>query len=373
MKITIPQKKLKEGLNITGRATAKSTTLPILKNILIKLEDNFINISSTDLEIGVKWWSLIKTDKKEEITVPFLTLFNFINLLPDKKIDIEIKEKILIMECDDYKTQINGISADDFPIIPKVEEKESLNINGKLFCDGLSQVIDIPSLSKVKPEISGILLSFFQKEIKMVATDSYRLTEKKIYLKESLKEKISFIIPQKTAREVVNIFKEEDGDIKIIFGSNQILFELKMKETDHPQVQLFSKLIEGNYPDYEGIIPLKNETQIVLNKEEFLNKIKAASVFSGKVNEIDLSINPQKGEVVMKSENPDLGDYKATISAKIEGEETRVSFNHKFLSDGVGNMKSSQILLGLNGESSPGVIKPVGRDDFLYVVMPIKN
>lgn len=373
MKVTVLQNKLKEGLIIAGKAISRSVTLPILRNILIKTEDNFFNISSTDLEIGIKWWILIKTNKKGEITVPYSVFSEFINLLPDKNIDLELKDNNLIVNCDNYKTQINGLMSDDFPIIPEVKKEKVININSKIFCEGLSQIIDIPSPSKMKPEISGILFLFSNKQLKIVATDSYRLTEKIINLKESVKDNFSFIIPQKTAKEVINIFREEDGDIDIIINSNQILFESKMKETDHPRVQLFSKLIEGDYPDYKSIIPLKYETKIVLDRDDFLNKIKAASVFSGRVNEVNLDINSKKEEVIVKSENPDLGDYNAVISANIEGEDVKISFNYKFLIDGLNNIKSSQILLGFNGESNPGIIKPIGKEDFLYVVMPIKN
>ncbi len=373
MKITILQNKLKEALNIVGRATSKSLTLPILKNILIKAEDNFINISATDLEIAIKWWILTKTDKIGEITVPFSVFSGFINLLPEEKIDINVKNNTLSVECSDYKTQINGLSSNDFPIIPKIEKKGSVIINSKILCNGLSQIIDIPSLSKVKPEISGIFLLFSNKEVKIVATDSYRLSEKTIKLKEKTNQNFSFIIPQKTAREVINIFKEEDVDVNIIFGSNQVIFESKMQETNHLKVQLFSKLIEGEYPDYKNIIPQNSDTKIILDRSDFLNKIKAASVFSGKVNEVSLNVDAKKGEVIIKSESPDLGDYKSTISANIEGDNTKISFNHKFLADGVDNIKSSQLLLEINKESNPGLIKPIGKDDFLYVVMPIKN
>ncbi len=373
MKTTVLQSKLKEGLIIAGKAISRSVSLPILKNILIKTEDNFLNISSTDLEMGIKWWILTKTEKKGEVTVPFSVFSGFVNLLPDKNINIQTKDNNLVVECDNYKTQINGLSSSDFPIIPDVKKEKVININNKSFCEGLSQIIDIPSPSKMKPEISGILFLFSGKKLKIVATDSYRLTEKVINLKESVKDSFSFIIPQKTAKEVVNIFKEEEKDIDVVINSNQILFEVKMKETDHPQVQLFSKLIEGDYPDYESIIPSENKTQVVLEKEDFLNKIKAASVFSGRVNEVNLHVNPKKEEVVITSESPDLGDYNAVIPANIEGDEVKISFNYKFLSDGLVNIKSSQVLLGFNGESNPGVIKPVGKEDFLYVVMPIKN
>ncbi len=367
------QNKLKEGLGIVGRTSLKSGSLPILKNILIKSEDNFLNLSSTDLEIGIKWWSLVKITKKGGVTVPFHSFSNFINLLPDKKINLSSKDDNIFIKCEDYETQINGINQKEFPIFPEIKEKGRVVVKSNDLCEGLSQIIDVPSLSKVKPEISGILISFEKKEIKLVATDSYRLAERKTFLKKENKKPFSFIVPQKTAREVINIFKELDRDIEIVFGDNQILFKVDMDEFKHPYIELTSKIIEGNYPDYESIIPDNFKTQIILGKEEFLNKIKAASVFTGKINEVKMGIDPEKGEVKIESSNSDLGNYKSTIKGRAEGEKVDISFNYRFLLDGLSNMKSSEVIFETNGSSDPGVIKPVGKSDFLYVVMPIKN
>ncbi len=372
MNIKVLQSKLKEGLNIISRASLKSTTLPILKNILIKGENNFLSLLSTDLEIGINWWTLAKVEKDGEITVPFNVLSSFVNLLPNEKVDLILKKETLSVQCEDYKIQINGVNTKEFPIIPKIEEKNSINLSSKSFCEGLSQIIDIPSLSKVKPEISGILLCFTKEGVKIVATDSYRLAEKQINIKNK-SSNLSFIIPQKTAREVVNIFKDLDEEMEIIFGDNQILFRANMKEAEHPYIELTSKLIEGEYPDYKSIIPPSFKSQIILDREEFLNKIKAASIFSGRVNEVNLDINTEKEEIVIKSQATDLGDYKAKIKGRAEGDKVNVSFNNRFLLDGLVNIKSSEVVFEISGDSSPGVLKPVGKSDFLYVVMPIKS
>ncbi len=373
MKITIDQNKFNEGLSIVGRASSKSITLPILKNILLKTENNFLNLSSTDLEIGIKWWNLVKVNKEGELTVPYHSLSSFISFLPSKKINLNKKGNNLLLECEEYKTQINGISAEEFPIIPQIKEKEKVLIESKILCDSLLQLIDIPSLTKVKPEISGIFFLFNKEELKIVATDSYRLAEKKIILKKDNKSSFSFIIPQRTARELVNILKEVKQDIEVIFGENQILFRIKMSDFNHPYIELTSKVIEGSYPDYESIIPGKYNTQIILNKDELLNKIKAASVFVGKINETHLTISPKKGEMVIKSEDADLGNYNTKIKGRADGEEVNISFNYRFLIDGLSNIKSSEVILEFVNENSPGVIKPVGKSDFVYVVMPIKK
>ena len=373
MKLKILQDNLKEGVSITSRIATKSVSLPILKNIHIKTEDSFLCLSSTDLEVAVKWWSLTKTEKEGETTVPLDLFSSFINLLPkEEKVNISSEDNNISVECKDYKTKIKGLDPEDFPIIPTVEEEESITIKTDNFLEGLKQVVDIPSNTKVKPEISGVYFYFSGKTLKLVATDSYRLAEKIIFLDKKVSSEFSFILPQKAAKELLNIFINED-EIDIKFDSNQVLFESTMKETDHPKVQLTSKLIEGEYPNYQAIIPEESNTQILLDIEEFLNKIKAASLFSGKVNEVTLSIKEKEDEVKILSEDNDLGNYETAIKGKTDGEDVDISFNHRFLKDGLSEIKSSEIVLSVNDESSPGKITPVGNDDFLYVVMPIKN
>ncbi len=373
MKFKIRQDKIKKGLAIAGRIATKSVSLPILKNIHIKTENNFLSLSATDLEVGVKWWSLSKIGEDGETTVPLDLFSNFIGLLPgEEKVEVESDNNDLKVVCEDYKTEIKGLSADDFPIIPEVEAEKVLKIKNDKLMEGLKQVVDIPSSTKVKPEISGVYFQFKGKTLKLAATDSYRLAEKILFLEEKIKNDFSFILPQKAAKELLNIFIEED-EIEIKFDSNQVLFESSMDETDHPKIQLVSKLIEGDYPDYEAIIPEKTDTQVLLEKEEFLNKIKAASLFSGKVNEVTIDADEKEDKVLISSEDNDLGKYETEMKAKVEGEEVKISFNHRFLKDGLEQIKAAEIVFSMSGEDGPGKIVPVGNDDFLYVVMPIKN
>jgi DNA polymerase-3 subunit beta len=235
-------------------------------------------------------------------------------------------------------------------------------------------LVDIAVPSTTRPEISGIYFNFKKNLITTAATDSFRLGEKIITLKgKGLENKeYSLIIPQKTIKEVINIFSEKEGEMKIYFSPNQIMFESLMQETSHPEIQVVSRLIEGEYPNYKEIVPKKFTTQLTIKKEDFINQIKSAALFSGKVSEIKLKASPSKKEVDVLSQSIDIGDYKSSILAKIKGEDATVSFNHRFLLDGLLNIKSSEILLDLNGDSGPGVLRPVGDDTYLYVVMPIK-
>ena len=284
MDLLILQEKLKEGLGIIERIYSKSLSMPILNTTLVRAKKNFINLAATDLEMGINWWSLAKIEKEGEIAIPISLLSGLFSLLPKKQINLQIKDGFLIIKCDDFKTQIKGISPDDFPIIPQVPKENYMELDAVSFCQGLNQIADIAVISQARPEISGIYFSFSEDSFKIVATDSFRLGEKTLFLggkanssKISDKE-VSFILPQKTAREIINIFSEKQEKIKIYFSPNQVMFENQMAETSHPQVQLVSRLIEGEYPAYQEIIPKKYETQIILNRSEFLNQIKTIHI-----------------------------------------------------------------------------------------------
>jgi len=373
VKAEILKENFKNGLNIAERVVGKNLSLPILDNVLISAEDNFLSLSSTDLETAIKLWILTKIIKKGKVVVPVKFLSSFVSLLPNEKITLEEKNQGLYVECKSFKNQIRGFNPEEFPLIPEFDNLEYLEIDNKKLCEGLSQIVDIASPSQSRPEISGIYFSFSKNSIKIVATDSFRLAEKNISLEKPVKKDVSFILPQKPAREIINILDEKEGKLKIYFLPNQTMFEFGMQEAPHPQVQIISRLIEGEYPNYEEIIPKKFKTHIIFKRDEFLSQVKAASLFSGKINEIKIKADIQNKEVQISAQDPDIGQSQSSISAKIEGDPMEASFNHKFLADGLLNIKSSEIIFDLSKEEGPCVLKPVGDTSYIYVVMPIKS
>jgi DNA polymerase-3 subunit beta len=375
MKLTLLQEKLKNGISTVERITGRSLSLPILNNILIKAEKNFLNLAATDLEIGINWWALAKIEKEGKVAVPTKLLSSFVNFLPNKPITLEEKNLTLKIKCQNHQTSLKGFSPEEFPIIPSVADGESILVNSQTFCQNLNQVVDIASYSTARPEISGVYFLFQKDLISMAATDSFRLGEKKLFLKpplSDLSQEYSLILPQRAAKEVINIFGEKEGDLKIYFSPNQILFEIPLSETPHPQVQLISRLIEGEFPNYQEIIPKRYDTQVVLSRNDLVNQIKLASLFSGKISEVKLKIDPKQNKVAFSSQSPDLGDYQSFLEGKAEGKTCETSFNYRFLLDGLLNIKSSEVILQLSGAEGPGVLKPKGDSSYLYLVMPIK-
>ena len=372
MNITILKEKLKEGVDVVGKITQKTLTLPALQNTFLKIEKNFLKLSTTNLESGISWWGLAKVEKEGEICVPTKFFSNLLSFLPNKPVNLQTKDSVLSLECGNYQTKIKGLSSEDFPIIPQPKEGDVVSLNNHSFCQALSQISSIPSTSITRPEISGIFFSFQGDLIKMVATDSFRLAEKKLFLKTNLSKEHTLILPQNAAKEIISIFGEKQGDLKIYLSPNQILLEYPMGETKHPQIQLTSRLVEGGYPNYEEIIPKKYDTQVLVEKKEFLNQIKTASLFSGKISEVKVKINPKDGKIEISSQNPDLGEYQSFFKGKIKGKEVSISFNHRFLIDGISEIKTNELSFELTNEEGPAALKPLDTKDYLYIIMPIK-
>jgi DNA polymerase-3 subunit beta len=376
MNFTILTKEFKKGLNITEKITGKNLTLPILNNLLIEAIPNFLKISSTDLEVGIQWWGRCKTEKEGIIAIPAKFLSQLISSLPDDKVNIKIKNNNLIVETDNLKTQMKGFSPEDFPIIPTFLKKIYIEINGSKLKEGLINVVEVTSLSQIKPEIGGVFFSFGMDNIKLVATDSFRLAEKTIKpgkeYKNLFEKQVSFILPQKTVKELINILPDEEKNIRIYFSESQILFETFLSNSSQPEVNVISRQIDGDYPAYEEIIPKNSKTKIILNKEEFSKQIKTAGLFGGRTNEVIFKIDPKEKEIEIKSQDSEIGESELKMPAVVEGDHLKISFNWKFVLDGLNNIKSSEISFEFQGNDGPAVIRPVGDSSYLYVIMPIK-
>lgn len=364
MKITCLQENLKINLNIAQNIIGRNLTLPILNNLYLETEGNRLKISSTNLEIGINTWTAGKVEKSGSITCPAKILSGFVNNLPNKKIELDAKNNTLTIKCENYKATLKGLPAEDFPIIPKLKESLLLEIKASILKEGLAQVVGAAALSELRPEISGILFKIEKNRLCVVATDSFRLAEKNILeLEKSSAEVKNLIVPQRTAQELIRILGEKEGLVKIISDGSQILFDLG-------EAQIVSRLIDGQYPDYQQIIPKEFGTQVVVDREGLLNIVRVAGLFSSKVNDIKFML--QQGKLEISSQDPDLGENKSLLPAEIKGKNLTMDFNYRYILDALNNMAAKQIFIGLNSESSPAVIKPMDESSYLYVVMPIK-
>jgi len=372
MKLSILTEKLQKGISFISKISSKKVSLPILENILISTEKNFLKLSVTNLETGIYWYSLAKIEKEGKICVQKEFFEDLIFLLPPGKIELEEKNLILEVKTKNFSSKIKGQDPEEFPIIPQPKEEEFVLVNSKDFCKYIKKVLNLPATSLARPEISGILLEFTPNEIKIVATDSFRLAEERIPKKTGISKDFSLILPQISAREIYNIFSQEEREIKIYPSVNQFFLESQMIELKKPEIQYTCRLIEGEYPNYTDIIPKKFGTEVVLNKEEFLQKIKTASLFSSKINEIKLKFLPKENKIEIFSENPNLGEVRTEISRKVKGKELRISFNYKFLIDGLLSIDENEFIFSLTDSEGPAMIKPLEKQNYFYLLMPIK-
>ena len=370
MKIICLQENFKKGLNIVQNIIGKNLTLPILNNILLSTEKKQLKLSTTDLEIAITNHVLCKIEKEGSITIPARTLVNFVNNLPNKKIEMTVKNNIVYLKCENYKSNIKGLEVKDFPIIPRIKTEPVLEINSLNFKNALEQIVNFVSFSDIRPEITGILFDLSSnKEIKLVATDSFRLGEKIINLKNNKVRKNYqglVIIPYKTAQELIRIISDQEEEIlKVSIENNQILFDLS-------KIQIISKLIEGSYPSYQQLISQQFETTVLIEKEEFIKAVKLSSFFSSKINDVRLRINSKKSLVEVFSQDIELGENLSELKAEIKGKDLEIIFNHKYLLDGLNSINTRRVTLGFNSEVNPGIIKPEGDESFNYIIMPIK-
>lgn len=386
MKLISLQENLKQGLFTVSGIAGKNVNLPILNNILVKTEDGNIKLITTNLEIGIIHIARGKIEKEGSFTVDSKIFSDCINLLPNKKINIEQKGSELLINCENYKTKIKGQSAEEYPLIPEVDKKTYYTAQVNEFKKALSQVIFAVSTSESRLELSGVLFCFTDNNLTMAATDSYRLTEKKINIKTNSEEHRNIIVPAKTLQELVRILSagtdgedvgKETAEIKFYLSENQILFT-------YGSTELVSRLIEGQYPDYKQIIPANIKTNISIDRAELIRAVKVASLFSKTgINDINLDFPSSKNQVVVSAVSGQTGENITELDAKVSGNDNSIVINHRYLLDGLNNINSETVKIEMVDANTPCILRPsVSVDapankeknsDYLYIIMPIKQ
>lgn len=374
MKFTVLQENIKEALYITGHITGKNINLPILNNVLIKADQGNISFISTDLELGIINKKRGKVEKEGEFTVDSKILFDYISLLPNKKIDIELIGEELKINCENYNTKIKGTSSEDFPLIPEIEDCEIYLVKIKNLKKSLSQVVFATSNSETRMELTGVLFEVVENDLFLVATDSYRLAEKKVKLEEKSKKNTRVIVPAKTIQELTRILSSvkdgssiEEENIEIKISENQIKFLINGTE-------LISRLIEGQYPDYKQIIPTKNNTKAVVSRQELIRVTKMSSLFSKTgINDINLDFPKDKNKIVVSSVLGQTGENITETDALVTGMDNGIVINYRYLLDCLNNISAENILVEVSDSNTPCIIKPEKDDTYLYVIMPIKQ
>lgn len=366
---------LKKAINLAERITGKNLTLPVLSNIYLATNKNGLRILATDLELGIELTVAGKVEAEGQAVIPAKTFANFLNNLSEEKITLESEKQGIKVKSENYEALFQGINPEDFPIIPAVKTDKYLEIDKKVFYEAINQVLPSIGYISTKPELNGVYLKLEKNILTLVGTDSFRLAEKTITdkdFKTNIKDKLEMIIPLKTMQEVSRISQESSEDVNattIYPDVNQVQFSFK--NTD--EIRLVSRLINGRFPEYHSIIPKEFENKIIVNKKDFTDATRIAGLFCGKINDIKLKLNPSQKKIIIEAQDPSLGKSQNTLFVKsIEGSPLEISFNYRFILDGLNSIKGEEVMIGLNKENNPGVFQAENNNDFIYILMPIK-
>jgi len=385
MKLICTQDNFKKAILNSERVVSRQTTLPILNNILFEAEKGVFKLSATNLEIGVVVKIGAKIEKEGKITIPAKLLGNFINNLPmGENISLEIIDQNLKIKSGSVKSIIKGLPASDFPLIPYKSSDFQLNLPAIELKNIISKIITSVSLTESRQELTGINLILKEKKLFFASTDSFRLSECRLKLDEKninsesysnfINKKDNIIIPAATMVELMRIISNNDeGEVKIAIEDGQIFFETN-------GTMLVSRLINGKYPEYKHILPKDFKTRVVGEKNQIQGAVKMASIFSNnKTSEIALKIAQDEKKVFIEAKSSEVGENSSELKLDITGPSQEVILNSKYLLDGINTATTSKIAILINSGSTPVALKEINEqngevlEDYVYIVMPIKN
>lgn len=363
-----------EGVQSVEKIVSTRSTLPIIGNILLEASKTNIKISANNLEIGME--VNIKADVQEEgaILIPAKIFSGIVSKLPDTEVTVKTLEKGLVkISYKQSNFSVNGLSPDEFPTLPKIKEGKSFTIDSRTFSDMIDQTVFSVSMSEDKYVLSGVLMEFGKSQaqgdtsnIRMVSTDGYRLSKRGSKIAGTLSFESNVIVPAKALSEVRRIIGTDTAqDLTIMLGEDHISFMYK-------ETYVVSRLIQGQFPDYKQVIPKASETKVTMNCKTFLSSVERAAVIASSSANI-IKIEVKSGKMYVIANAPDVGSINEVIDAEIKGgEKAQAAFNARLLMDALKVMKDEKIVLELSGPLSPGLLRPVGGEDFTYIIMPIR-
>lgn len=366
MKLTCSQEDLTHALSIVNRAVSPNNTLPVLNNILLKAEGKKLFLSATNLEVAIN--ASFEADVKNEgtLTVPAKALTSYAALLSDKKVDLSVVNgTTLEIKTSGSDTKMKGISSEEFPLLPKLDKPDTFKLPTKDLSKAIEQVVFAASTNISRPVLTGIFWQITGKVMKLAATDSYRLGEKTIELESDVGLDFSFILPSKTAHELAKILSStEEEEIEVKVTKSQIHFKVD-------GVELLSRLIEGNYPDYGKILPKECKTSATLKTEDMILGLKKVSVIV-KDNSNNVKISVGDGKIIVSSDETQVGQGQVELEAETEGDSLEAALNVQYLLDVLSHVKDKQVNLGLNDGLSPVKVVPAKPSGALHIIMPLK-
>ncbi len=367
MKFSCTQENLKQGLLTVSRVASKNTNLPILQNVLLQAGDGKVVLAATNLEIGVQVTIRGKVDQPGSFTLPAQLLTNYVSLLSSERVDCALVGKEVQFSANGQATVVKGEEATDFPTLPIIEQTNRYQLSKANLEIALQQTIVAAAADESRPEIAGVCFKLSKANLVLAATDSYRLAERTVEVVEGEGSQ-KVILPQRAAQELLRLLQSVTAEmVEVLVTENQFACHLA-------DVEFVSRLVEGKFPEYEQIIPKTGLTTALLSKDDFIKAVKGVALFSKTgVNDITLTFSPTDQAVQIKAVNVQLGQNTTTQTAQVTGDEVSITFNYRYLLDGLQNMAGNEVRFLANTGMSPGLFQSTTDEHFVYIIMPIKQ
>lgn len=363
MKLKVTQENLNKALGLVARVASTRGTLPILSNVLLKIEGNRLGVSATNLDIAISCQLGAQVQSEGSLTVPARLLQDFVNGLPSGVIELEQEEQRLKITTDSYKSVINGVAADEFPVMPAIEDGTSWKVSAPLLKKALQQVLIAASNDESRPVLTGVYFHTIDSVLYMAATDSYRLAEKRLV---EVNQDVKLLIPATALHDVLRIINDYDGDIEVVHDDQQVQFRVD-------DVELVARLIEGNYPDYRKLIPSSFSTTATLARSELVNITKVSSLFAREsAGSIVVSVDEPSESIWIHAVASQLGENNATLKVHAKGSGS-ITLNSRYLLDALQAMDAKEVRVGFNGKLEAVMLSDTQNDDYLHIIMPLKS
>lgn len=363
MKLQVTQENLAKALGSVSRVASGRATLPILSNVLLKTVDGRLSIAATNLDIGITHYIGSKVVEEGAITVPARLMQDFVSSLPTGVIDLELDDNKLRIGADKYQSVINGVSAEDYPVMPAISDGQAWKVASKLLKTGLQQVLMAASNDEARPVLTGVYWHTHDGKLHLAATDSYRLAERALM---KTAQDINLLIPASALQDLLRILGDADDDVVVTHDDQQVLFQVG-------DIELVTRLIEGTYPDYRKLIPKEFASKVVLPKSELMNITKVSSLFAREsAGSVTLHLDEAQQQVSIRSIASQIGENTAAASGKVDGEGT-ITLNSRYILDALHALSGDEAEFGFNGKLEPSVIRDPKADDYTHIVMPLKS
>jgi len=364
------QENLARGLSVVSRAVSARSTLPVLANVLLRTEDAGLKLTATNLEIGITYWVPGKIEQDGATTVPAKLLTDLVGSLQGgDRIDLELGAgETLHLRCGRFESNLKGIDADEFPSIQTAGERPTTRIAQGVLKRALGETTFAAASDEARPILTGVLARFEGATLTLAAADNYRIAVKPIPVLDTVAD-TSVVIPARALNELMRILADSDDPVEVLLAQarNQVLFRLE-------GIDLVSRLIDGQFPNYQQVMPQSHTTRAVLDREELLRAVRPAALIAHEsANIVKLQITPNSEAGIVVSANADIGDHVGRVEATVDGDGTAIAFNARYLADVLSNVSADQVAIELNGPLSPGVFKPIGDDRYVHVVMPVRT